>query len=181
MAAADASGNVVSLITSLTHGFGSLVLVPETGIFLNNSMVNYDPRPGLPNSIAPGKMPIFAAPALVMSTGGEAVLGSCGSGGYRILSGVLHSALHALDFDMPVQAAIDAPRVHCQGEETFVDGRISENVREQLRELGHNVVVVNDDPGVTHFGRVSAVSRDPDSGLLAAGGGPAWWTACAGL
>ena len=62
MAAADADGNVVSLITSLTHAFGSLVLVPGTGVLLNNSMVNFDPRPGRPNSIAPGKLPIFAAP-----------------------------------------------------------------------------------------------------------------------
>ena len=116
MAAADAEGNVVSLITSLTHAFGSLVLVPGTGVLLNNSMVNFDPRPGRPNSIAPGKLPIFAAPALVATRAGEAVFASCGSGGYRILSGVLHTALNTIDFGMDVQAAVDAPRVHCQAE-----------------------------------------------------------------
>ncbi len=181
MAAADAEGNVVSLITSLTHAFGSLVLVPGTGVLLNNSMVNFDPRPGRPNSIAPGKLPIFAAPALVAARDGEAVFAGCGSGGYRILSGVLHSALHALDFGMDVQAAVDAPRVHCQGGKTLVDARIPPDVIEGLRDLGHDVELALDDPGLTYFGRISAVSRDPASGLLRAGGGPGWWTAAAGL
>jgi gamma-glutamyltranspeptidase / glutathione hydrolase len=181
MAAADADGNVVSLITSLTHAFGSLVLVPGTGVLLNNSMVNFDPRPGRPNSIAPGKLPIFAAPTLVATRDGEGVFGSCGSGGYRILSGVLHSALHSFDFGMDVQAAIDAPRVHCQGGPTLVDARIPAAVIQGLRDLGHEVQLVLDDPGVTNFGRISAVSRDPATGLLRAGSGPAWWTASAGL
>ena len=64
---------------------------------------------------------------------------------------------------------------------TLVDARIPAEVIERLRDLGHEVEVVLDDPGVTHFGRVSAVSRDPGSGLLRAGSGPAWWTASAGL
>lgn len=181
MTAADAEGNVVSLITSLTHAFGSLVVVPGTGILLNNSMVNFDPRPGRPNSIAPGKLPIFAAPALVAARDGEAVFGGCGSGGYRILSGVLHSALNSFDFGMDVQAAVDAPRVHCQGGRTLVDARIPAQVIQGLRDLGHEVDVATDDPGVTQFGRISAVSRDPQSGLLRAGSGPAWWTASAGV
>jgi gamma-glutamyltranspeptidase/glutathione hydrolase len=181
MAAADAEGNVVSVITSLTHAFGSLVLVPGTGVLMNNSMVNFDPRPGHPNSIAPGKLPIFAVPTLVATRNGEGVFASCGSGGYRILSGVVHSALHSFDFGMDVQAAIDAPRVHCQGGPTLVDARIPEVVIEGLRDLGHDVQVVLDDPGVTNFGRISAVSRDPATGLLRAGSGPAWWTASAGL
>jgi gamma-glutamyltranspeptidase / glutathione hydrolase len=181
MAAADADGNVVSLITSLTHAFGSLVLVPGTGVILNNSMVNFDPRPGRPNSIAPGKLPIFAAPALVATRDGEGMFASCGSGGYRILSGVLHSALNAIDFGMDVQSAVDAPRVHCQGGRTLVDARIPSEVIQGLRDLGHEVELALDDPGLTNFGRISAVSRDPASGLLRAGSGPAWWTAAAGV
>src|SRR5262249_14758710 len=62
MAAADAEGNMASLTTSISAG--SYVAVPETGIILNNGMNNFDPRPGRPNSIAPGKMPIFAVPTL---------------------------------------------------------------------------------------------------------------------
>jgi gamma-glutamyltranspeptidase/glutathione hydrolase len=181
MAAADHEGNIATLCTSLTSSFGSLVLVPETGVFLNNSMQNFDPRPDRANCIAPGKMPIFAVPTIVAAQDGHAVFGAAGSGGYRITAGVLHAMVHALDFGMGVQDAIDAPRVHCQGEETIVDGRIPQSVREHLRACGHRIVVGQDDPGATHFARVVAIHRDPRTGLLHGGSGPAWATAAAGL
>jgi gamma-glutamyltranspeptidase/glutathione hydrolase len=180
MAAADQHGNLATLITSLTSSFGSLVLVPGAGIFLNNAMQNYDPRPGQANGIAPGKMPIFAVPSIAAAREGRAVFGACGSGGYRITSGVLHAMVHALDFGLPVQAAIDAPRVHCQGEETLVDDRIPAAVQMRLIELGHQVVPKHEGPGATNFGRVNAIYIDPATGLLHAGSGPAWNSAAAG-
>ncbi|MBI1778043.1 MAG: gamma-glutamyltransferase [Proteobacteria bacterium] len=180
MAAADRDGNLVSLITSLTSGFGSMVLVPETGVLLNNSMQNFDPRPDRANSIEPGKMPIFAVPTLVMAEDGQARFAACGSGGYRITTAVLHSLVHVLDYRMGVQAAIDAPRVHCQGGETYVDGRIPDQVRERLAAMGHKVVVQHDDPGLNAFGRVNAIAIDPKTRRMHAGTGPAWGTAAAG-
>ena len=87
MVAADEDGNIVALITSLTSDFGSLVFVPD-GDFLNNAMRNFDPRPDRANCIAPGKMPIFAVPAIVAEREGIGVFGACGSGGYRVTSGV---------------------------------------------------------------------------------------------
>jgi gamma-glutamyltranspeptidase/glutathione hydrolase len=180
VAAADREGNVVSLITSLTSGFGSLVYVPEAGIFLNNSMQNFDPRPDHPNCITPGKMPIFAAPTLVAAKDGQATFAICGSGGYRIMTGVLHTLIHALDFGMEIQRAVDRPRVHCQGEATYVDSRISEAVQERLEEMGHTVVPQEENPGAINFGRVNAIRIDPETGLMSAGSGPAWRTAAAG-
>src|SRR5207237_6394921 len=100
---------------------------------------------------------------------------------YRITSGVLHTMVHALDFGMNVQAAVDMPRVHCQGDETYVDARIPEPVQAQLRERGHHVIVQQDTPGTTHFGRVNAIRIDPATGLIHAGSGPAWSTAAAGF
>ncbi|MGE4427832.1 MAG: gamma-glutamyltransferase, partial [Solirubrobacteraceae bacterium] len=73
---ADADGNVVALITTIGGDYGSLVVVPGTGILLNNSMMNWDPRPGRTNSIAPGKMPFFAVPAIVAARDGKAVFGA---------------------------------------------------------------------------------------------------------
>lgn len=181
MAAADRAGNMATLITSLTSSFGSLVLVPGTGVFLNNGMQNFDPRPDRANRIAPGKMPIFAVPSIVAASGGPAVFGACGSGGYRITTGVLHPMMNTLRFGMGLQAAIDAPRVHCQGNETFVDARIPSVVQDQLRDLGHIVVPQRDGPHQNHFGRVAAVQIDPVTGLLHAGSGPAWNSAAAGL
>jgi gamma-glutamyltranspeptidase / glutathione hydrolase len=179
MVAADAEGNVVALITSLTSGFGSLVLVPDGGFFLNNSMRNFDPRPDRANCIAPRKMPIFAVPAIAAEQDGVGVFGACGSGGYRVTSGVLHALVNHVDFGMRIQQAVDGPRIHCQGEETFVDSRIPPPVQERLGELGHIVVQQDETPAPIAFSRISAVARDLATGELSAGSNPPWNTAAA--
>ncbi len=181
MAAADREGNLVTLITSLTGAFGSLVVVPGTGVILNSGMQNFDPRPEHPNCIASGKMPIFAVPCVAAAKDGRAIFGACGSGGYRIASGVLHTMVNTLDFGMTVQAAVDSPRVHCQGIETYVDSRIPAEVQAQLRGRGHVVIPQEEAPGSTYFGRVNAIWIDPKTRLMHAGSGPAWNTAAAGF
>jgi gamma-glutamyltranspeptidase / glutathione hydrolase len=181
MVAADAEGNVVALITSITSAFGSLVLVPEGGFFLNNAMRNFDPRPDRANSIAPGKTPIFAVPAIAAERDGVGVFGAGGSGGYRIASGVLHAFVNHVDYGMGIQQAVDSPRIHCQGEETFLDSRIPLAVQERLRELGHIVVPQDETPAPISFARVSAVARDRETGELSAGSSPSWNTASAGV
>ena len=64
-------------------------------------MSNFDPRPGRPNSIAPGRMPLFAVPATIAVRDGRAVLACGGSGGYRITSGVVHATVNVLDHGLP--------------------------------------------------------------------------------
>jgi gamma-glutamyltranspeptidase / glutathione hydrolase len=178
--AADAAGNVVALITTIGSDFGSLVAVPDTGIILNNGMANYDPRPDRSNSIAPGKMPFFAVPAIVAARGGRAVFAAAGSGGYPILGGVITSTVGVIDHGLGVQAAIDLPRVHSQGDRTFIDSRVPEPVRERLTAMGHQLVVQDVAPGELSFSRVSAVTADPD-GAMTAGAGPSWNTAAGAL
>jgi gamma-glutamyltranspeptidase/glutathione hydrolase len=176
---ADRHGNLAALITTIGADFGSLVAIPGTGVVLNNSMINYDPRPGRANSIAPAKMPFFAVPAIVAARDGRAAFAAAGSGGYPILAGVLSAMVGVVDHDLGVQAAIDAPRVHSQGNRTFVDARVRPAVRQRLRELGHELVVQAVTPGELPFSRVSAVAVDGDR--LTAGAGPAWNTAAGGL
>ncbi|MCC6944659.1 MAG: gamma-glutamyltransferase [Thermomicrobiales bacterium] len=180
MAAMDQAGNIATLCTSLSSAFGSLVRVPGTGIFLNNSMQNFDPRPGRANAIAPGKMPIFAAPTIAASQSGKGRFGAAGSGGYRIETAVLHTTVGHLTYGMTLQDAIDLPRVHCQGRETVVDSRIPETIRRELAALGHQVVDAEETPGALNFARVVAVGRDPQTGELIASSGPFWSTAVAG-
>lgn len=177
---ADAEGNLVALITTIGDDFGSLVAVPGTGILLNNSMMNYDPRPGHANSIAPGKMPFFAVPAIVAARDGRGVFAAAGSGGYPILAGVVNTMVNFVDHGMGVQAAIDEPRVHSQGAQTYVDSRVPAAVRARLTEIGHELVVQDVTPGELPFSRVGAVAVDED-GVLTAGSGPAWTTAAGGL
>ncbi len=180
VSAADRDGNMASVCMSLGSGFGSMVYVPELGFFLNNAMQNYDPRPGLPNSIAPGKMPIFAAPAIVAAKDGRGMFAGSGSGGYRIETGVLHTFLNAVDHGMALQTAVDQPRVHSQGGPTSVDARIPQHVREALAGAGHDVVIEREGPGGWAFGRVSAVAYDAKRKCLTAGAGPSWQTGVAG-
>jgi gamma-glutamyltranspeptidase/glutathione hydrolase len=179
MVAADREGNMAALLTSVSASFGAMVAVPGTGILLNNGMGNFDPRPGRPNSIAPGKMPIFAVPELLAVNDGRAVFAAAGSGGYRITTAILHALAYWKDFAMPLAEAVAGPRVHCQGKETYVDARIDAQVMEGLAKLGHRVVPQLDDPGLNAFGRISAIARDGDR--LAAASGPPWAGAAGGL
>jgi gamma-glutamyltranspeptidase / glutathione hydrolase len=177
--AADRDGNLAALITTIGADFGSLIAVPGTGIILNNAMINYDPRPARSNSIAPGKMPFFAVPALVASRDGRGAFAAAGSGGYPILAGVINTTVGMIDHGLGVQAAIDLPRVHSQGNRTVVDSRVDAVTVARLREMGHDVVVRDVTPGELAFSRVSAVAMD--DGAMTAGAGPAWSTAVGAL
>ena len=178
-AAVDRQGNLASCCISVGSAYGSVVYVPAIGCFLNNAMQNYDPRPGLPNSIAPGKMPIFAAPAMVAAKRGKPVFAGSGSGGYRIETAVLSTFLNMVDHGMKAQAAVDHPRVHCQGQETVVDARIDAKVQAKLAKAGHNVVIDGEMPGNWPFGRVNMVAVDR-KGRLTGAAGPNWNSSVAG-
>ena len=158
--AADSTGNFVSLITSLGSAFGSLVLVPETGIFLGNAMQWFDPYPGKTNSVGPGRMPLYAAPVLLAFRDGQATGAIGGSGGYRIPTAVLHTFVNVVDHGLELQAAVEAPRIHTQGETLEVDAAIRAEVREALAGMGHKVNVVESTPYYGGFGVATAVWRD---------------------
>ena len=180
-AAADRAGNMASVCMSVGSGYGSLVYVPEAGIFLNNAMQNYDPRPGFPSSIAPGKMPIFAAPAIVATKAGRAVYAASGSGGYHIETGVLHTMINLIDHRMKLQNAVNHPRVHSQGGPTHVDPRIAEAVRARLAKAGHEIELSEQLPVAMTYGRTCAVAANPRRGTLTAAAGPSWTTSIAGF
>jgi gamma-glutamyltranspeptidase/glutathione hydrolase len=180
--AADGEGLMVAITTAVGWDYGSLVYVPEVGVFLNNAMSYFDPRPGRRHSIAPGKAPIFGAPTLVAWDERGGRLACAGSGGYRIQTGVLHTATQILDRGADPAAALDFPRVHCQGGEIIASDRIEPAVIDALRASGHEVSVVSDrDPNTLPFARVCAIERDPASGALRASASPSWLTGVAGV
>ncbi|MBM3531679.1 MAG: gamma-glutamyltransferase family protein [Alphaproteobacteria bacterium] len=168
IAAADADGNMASLITSLGSAFGSLVLIPGTGVFLGNAMQWFDPTPGRANSVGPGRMPLYAAPVAIFREGGRALGAIAGSGGYRIQPAVLFAAINRLDYGVDPQRAIDLPRIHTEGEGLEVDTRIAASVTERLKALGHCVRPVDGSGLPTAFGRPSAVWRAADGSLIPA-------------
>ena len=121
----DGSGNAAALTTTLEYSYGSRIVVPGAGFLLNNEMGDFNPALGLttengligttPNLAAPYKRMLSSmTPTLVHRRDGEwmAVLGS--PGGRTIINSVLSVIINLSDFDMPIQSAVDAPRVHHQ-------------------------------------------------------------------
>ena len=69
----DAEGTTVAMTTTLMSSMGSRVLLPQSGVLLNNGMMWFDPRPGTPNSIAPGKRPLCNMLPIMLTDGRQAV------------------------------------------------------------------------------------------------------------
>lgn len=123
---ADSAGNAVAATYTINGYFGAEVMAPGTGFFLNNEMDDFTAKPGTPNlyglvqgaanAIAPGKRPLSSmAPSLVEKDGRIVlVLGS--PGGSRIITTVLETIMNIVDYGMAPQAAVDAPRLHYQGQ-----------------------------------------------------------------
>ena len=107
----DRDGMMVALTQTLLSRFGSKVLLPSTGIMMNNGMMWFDPRPGRPNSIAPGRRPLANMCPVVVRRGEQPWLSLGASGGRRILPAVAEILSFVTDFGMDLQAAFHQPRL----------------------------------------------------------------------
>jgi gamma-glutamyltranspeptidase / glutathione hydrolase len=165
---ADAEGNVVAMTQTLNNLFGAKATVPGTGIILNNTMALFDPHPGTPASVAPGKRVTSSmAPTIVLRDGRPAwALGL--PGGVRIFTSVLQAVVNLIDHRMPLQEAVEAPRIWSQGQELEMEQAIPAAVRDALAGRGHRVVAV---PAVA--GGMNAVAFSADGTLE----GAACWRA----
>ena len=166
----DAKGNVVSLITSLGTPFGSKVIVPGTGVLLNNSMHRLDPRPGYLNSIAPGKGMQRLTAAVMVFREGRPFAALAGSLSVYIGGMGIHPLVNILDFGMDVQEAIQTYRFHPTGEAVWIDDRISDHVRNDLATMGHELLPQRESFGDTHFG--NHVGIRVDAGVIRGGADP---------
>lgn len=164
----DGEGNLVSLTTTLLSRFGSRFMVPGTGILLNNGMFWFDPEPGRPLSVAGGKRaPANMAPVIVALADGSAyALGS--TGGRRIIGCNAHLIVNLVDFGMPLQRALEAPRVDCSGPEVLVDRRLGRRIVEGLAHRGHPVVTVEESFFPRFFASPAAAGIDVRRRFVAA-------------
>src|SRR3984957_11686863 len=121
----DGQGNAVALTTTINTGFGSASTVGGAGFVLNNVMDDFTAQPGTPNSeglvmgtanaIAPGKRMLSSmSPTIVLGHDGTPMLVTGASGGAMIITAVFQILSNVVDYDMPVNAAVSAPRVHHQ-------------------------------------------------------------------
>ena len=162
------TGNVVAMTQTLNNLFGSKATVPGTGVILNNTMALFDPHPGKPASIAPGKRVTSSmAPTIVLRDGKPAwALGL--PGGVRIFTSVLQAVVNLIDHGMTLQEAVEAPRIWSQGQELEMEQDIPAAIREAVAARGHRVVAV---PAVA--GGMNAVAFAADGTLE----GAACWRA----
>lgn len=128
----DRAGNLVALTQTLLSLFGSKVLSPRTGILLNNGVMWFDPRPGRPNSIAPGKRPLAnMCPVIGLARDRRFALGA--SGGRRILPAVFQLTSFLLDFRMDLETAFHTPRLDTAESDAIVaDARLGAEVLQAL-------------------------------------------------
>jgi gamma-glutamyltranspeptidase/glutathione hydrolase len=150
----DKAGMAVSLTYTLESNYGSKVVVKGAGFLLNDEMNDFAWLPGvtdttgrigtLPNQIKPGKRMLSSMCPTIVAQNGKALLVTGSPGGRTIINTVLCVIVNVLDFEMDIQSAIDAPRMHHQWfpdrlrvEATLADEH-PESLRE-LRRLGHKI------------------------------------------
>ncbi|MGH1440256.1 MAG: gamma-glutamyltransferase family protein [Cellvibrionaceae bacterium] len=171
LATADSDGNMVSYIQSNFHGFGSGVVVPGTGISLQNRGADFSLDPSHPNYLQAGKKTFHTIiPGFITKGQGkeQQAVGPFGvMGAYMQPQGQLQVVTNMIDFGMNPQAALDAPRWQWFGEKNIgVETELNSNIVEDLKQKGHDLEVATDP---TVYGRGQIIIRDPETGVLCGG------------
>jgi gamma-glutamyltranspeptidase/glutathione hydrolase len=107
----DRHGNMVTLTNTMGARFGSKVSLPTSGMLMNNGMFWFDPEPGKPNSIGPGKWPLTNACPMMVLKDGKGWLALGASGGRRVPPTVIQLISFMVDYDMTLQQAFNVPRI----------------------------------------------------------------------
>ncbi|MBC7931904.1 MAG: gamma-glutamyltransferase [Rubrivivax sp.] len=150
----DAEGNCVSNTYTLNDSYGSKVVMRGTGILMNNEMDDFAAKPGTPNAygliqgernaVAARKRPLSAmTPTFVLRQDGSLWFAVGSPGGPTIINTVLQVIINVVDFDMNIQQAIDAPRIHHQwlpDEIVYEPFGVSADTFRALESRGHRFV-----------------------------------------
>jgi gamma-glutamyltranspeptidase/glutathione hydrolase len=166
MVVADSEGNIVSMTESVECYFGSGITVPGTGVILNDTMHDFEPRPHMANSVGPWKVPMSSMSPTIVLSEGRPIMALGSAGGPRIVSSTLQVLLNVIEFGMRVKDAVAAPRIHVQGERIQLESSIPRATLIGLRKMGHRAEVRRrrgkNDPGL-YFGGVHAAYFTEDA------------------
>jgi gamma-glutamyltranspeptidase/glutathione hydrolase len=166
LSTADGEGNMVSFIQSNYMGFGSGIVVPGTGISLQNRGHTFSLDPHHANALMPGKRTYHTIIPGFMTRGAEAVGPFGVMGGFMQPQGHVQVVMNMIDFHMNPQAALDAPRWQwMDGKSITLERDVPAHVADKLSQMGHRVQIANDGGG---FGRGQIIVRLAD-GTLAGG------------
>jgi gamma-glutamyltranspeptidase/glutathione hydrolase len=161
----DRHGNMVALTQTLLSRFGSKVVLPETGILMNNGILWFDPLPGRPNSIAPGRRPLANMCPVIVRRDRAPWFALGASGGRRIMPAVAQVLSFLVDYGMTLEEAFHQPRLDVSGEgRAILDVRLSADVERAVAAL---MPVTREPTSVypAQFACPSAVLCDPVTGL----------------
>jgi len=148
---ADADGNWVSCTATINTAFGSKVVIPGTGILMNNQMDDFAVAPGVPNhfklvggeanAIAPGKRPLSSMSPTLVLKGDQVVMAIGAAGGPTIISQVLLGLSYTLDAKMKPSEVVSRPRFHHQWspDQIRMEKSIPAETREKLKTMGHTI------------------------------------------
>jgi len=181
----DRDGNAVSNTYTLNFSYGVGLVAEGTGVLLNNELDDFTAKPGTPNAYGligytsnlpgPRKRPLSSMTPTIIMKDGKPVLITGSPGGSRIISTVLQVIVNAIDFRMPIDAAVSAPRLHhqWQPDEVIVEPGFPPDVLDALTIRGHKIVPVSpltavNSIAITAEGYVGAADRRT-RGSLAAG------------
>jgi gamma-glutamyltranspeptidase / glutathione hydrolase len=178
LAAMDASGLAVNVTQSLGNGFGSGIVVPGTGVCLNNALHWTSTDPSHPNVVQPGKRHEWPVAPVQLFRGGQ-LWGTVGTpGSYGILVTTVQVLANLIDFGLNVQDAIAAPRFRwldeaidpLPAEKLRIESRVPEATRRALSARGYAMEVMG--AWSMRVGGVQAILRDQATGWLMGGADP---------
>ena len=170
LTAADKDGNAVAINQTIVNTFGSGVVIPGTGILLNNAMYGLNPEPGTANSIDGRKRRIQNVCPVLLLKDGKAYMSVGAPGGRAIQTSVLQTIVHVVDFGMDPQSAIEAPRITREVGETQVDNRFPREAVDRLEKMGHQIAYLDKELG--SWARPVCIIADPKTKMLH--GGTEW-------
>ncbi len=172
---ADAEGNWVAMTATINTTFGSKVVIPDTGVVMNNQMDDFSSQPGVANhfglvgaeanAIAPGKRPLSSMSPTIVLKDNRPILAIGAAGGPTIISQTLLNIVGVVDLGMDAQTAIDQPKFHHQWkpDELRMEKKMDPAVVAALAKRGQHVRQVKT------FGAAQAVGLAPDGqGFLGA-------------
>ena len=136
----DKDRMAVSLIYSIFHGFGSGIASPKFGILLQNRGAGFSLTEGHANEMLGGKRPMHTIIPGMLKQDGRVVMPFGVMGGAYQPNGHARFVSNLVDFGMEPQDAIDAPRAFCDAGEMRVERGYADSVRQELADMGHNVV-----------------------------------------
>jgi gamma-glutamyltranspeptidase / glutathione hydrolase len=151
VSAADREGNVVAMTLTQGNPFGTCVTVPGTGFTLGHGMCRFDPRPGLANSVAPGKRPLNNFCSLIIRCK-DRDLAAGMQGGRRMVSVIPQVVQRMVDYGMSLHQAATSPRIHTMGYEPIECEEMPPfPFQKELRAFGHDVRAVSEVGRTVHL------------------------------